>query len=151
MGKWLKILQNETSSRFSTSTLLHFYLHQKWKIINCTAKNSVTSPHFLEWKFGGKAWFPPSFGRFAGTMWKLWLSTRFPYQETRWNDGIFLKCWREEIINFLVKFGIYYALHYSKHFEENFVIAKYACFHEIWVLLLRDLNIRHCTKNEDFH
>ena len=65
MGKWLKILQNETSSRFSTSTLLHFYLHQKWKIINCTAKNSVTSPHFLVWKFGGKAWFPPSFGRFA--------------------------------------------------------------------------------------
>ena len=31
----------------------------------CTVKNSVILPHFLVWKFCGKAQFPHSFGRFA--------------------------------------------------------------------------------------
>ena len=32
---------------------------------NYTAKNAVTSPDFVVWKFCGKAQFPHSFGRFA--------------------------------------------------------------------------------------
>ena len=42
-----------------------------------TAKNTVISHDFLEWKFCGKAQFPHSFGR------------KFPHQKIRWNYGIF--------------------------------------------------------------
>ena len=40
------------------------------------------------WKFRGKTQFPHSFGRILGTMRKLCLSTKFLYQEIRWNYGI---------------------------------------------------------------
>ena len=46
-----------------------------------TAKNTVISPNFLVQKFCGKEQFPHSFGRFARTVRKLFLSTKFPHQE----------------------------------------------------------------------
>ena len=63
-----------------------------------TAKNTLISPNFLVWKFCGKAQFPHSFGRYSfhivsgespKTMWKLFLSSKFPHQEITRNYGIF--------------------------------------------------------------
>ena len=58
-------------------------------IVDSTAKNTVISPNFLVWKFCGKEQFPHSFGQFARNYTELFLSTKFPHQQIKWNYGIF--------------------------------------------------------------
>ena len=46
-----------------------------------TAKNSVISPNFLEWKFVERHSFSLFSGKSPETMQKLCLSTKFPHEE----------------------------------------------------------------------
>ena len=55
------------------------------KSTSCTAKNTVISPKFLEWKFFGKAQFPHSFDNLSEAV----HFQKFTHKEIRWNYGIF--------------------------------------------------------------
>ena len=84
-------LPNNALSKKIRNIILRHYIVQIFTLRRSYfAKNTVISPDFLVWKFYSKTKFSHSFRWIAWNgMRKLFLSTKFPHQEIRWNYSIF--------------------------------------------------------------
>ena len=98
----LHLVYHFTVSLTFNYSLTHF--------VSITAKNTVTSPDFLVWKFCRKTQFPHSFGRFARNYAEMCLSAKFPHQEIRWNCSIF----RSEYFHLFQCFPVFYSKIFRK-------------------------------------